>query len=357
MQETKQGFFTSIKDIEKSNFYEYLSVMIDWGVTISEWLESLNNRVRNKFFLSKIRELKDLVNTWDNLSRAMKKMPDTFEDSEVAIIEAWENAWKLQQSLATLWENLKDRHELKKKIKGSLTYPLIILIFLVLAVSAVMIIVIPALMPIFADSKVELPAATRALISTSDFFKNNFIIILFLVVSSIFFTVWYKKTENWKAFFDNLFLKSPLIWEILKNYTIANISVNLWSLISWGIPITKAITLTWRATNSAPYIEAFENVREEISGWKKMVESMVSVDKEWKLFSPDFLQMLSVGEKTASMEKVCTKINKQYNREVQTSLDTLTKWVEPIAILIAWVFVLWFAFAVFWAILEVTRSI
>jgi len=95
----------------------------------------------------------------------------------------------------------------------------------------------------------------------------------------------------------------------------------------------------------------------KVSSWNKIVDSMQEVDEENLFFPADFLQMLSVWEKTASLEKVSKKISVQYNREVDYSLSNLTKWIEPIAILLAWVFVLWFAFAIFGAILKVTQTV
>jgi len=84
---------------------------------------------------------------------------------------------------------------------------------------------------------------------------------------------------------------------------------------------------------------------------------MEEVDPEGRYFPLDFLQMLSVWEKTARLEWISKKINAQYTREVDYSLANLTKWIEPIAILFAWVFVLWFAFAIFGAILKVTQTV
>ena len=95
----------------------------------------------------------------------------------------------------------------------------------------------------------------------------------------------------------------------------------------------------------------------KVSTWEKIVDAMRWVDPEMKYFPSDFLQMLSVGEKTASLDKISAKINIQYEKEVDYALTNLTKWIEPLAILIAWVFVLWFAFAIFWAILKVTQTV
>jgi type IV pilus assembly protein PilC len=98
-------------------------------------------------------------------------------------------------------------------------------------------------------------------------------------------------------------------------------------------------------------------VMDKVSKWQKLTESLQEVDSSHALFPLDFLQMLSVWEKTASIDTVSAKLTQQYSREVDYSLATLTKWIEPIAILISWVFVLWFAFAIFGAILKVTQTV
>jgi type II secretory pathway component PulF len=84
---------------------------------------------------------------------------------------------------------------------------------------------------------------------------------------------------------------------------------------------------------------------------------MKDIDPNHFFFPNDFIQMLAVGEKTATLENVSKKINDQYTREVDYSLASMTKWIEPLAILLASVFVLWFAFAIFGAILKVTQTV
>lgn len=98
-------------------------------------------------------------------------------------------------------------------------------------------------------------------------------------------------------------------------------------------------------------------VKDKVLNGEKLTTSMQDVDANNEFFPLDFLQMLSVGEKTASIDSVSTKLTEQYTREVDYSLGNLTKWIEPLAILISGVFVLWFAFAIFGAILKVTQTV
>jgi len=358
-KEGKKEFYLikKVSLVDKFNFYEYLSVMLDWWVTIMSALESVKNRVKNPYFRKQIEEIQVFMSTWDSLSKAMKKKPNIFSNREIYIIEAWENSWTLTESLNNISDDFKKQHELKQTIKNSLTYPIVILIFLVVAVLIVMLYVIPSLLPLFEEASTELPMATKALISTSNFIWNNFVFIILFILTLWLFLYWFKLTQTWKMFFDKLLLSLPLVWDVYRNYILANISTNLWSLM-WGwVTILKSLRLVWKSTNNVVYEEIFELVAQKVWEWKKLVDSMLEVDEYNEYFTSDYIQMLSVWEKTASLDTICKKLNKQYTREVKYSLSNLVKWIEPAAIMLAWIFVLWFAFAIFGAMLQLTQTI
>lgn len=349
--------FKKVWLVDKYNFYEYVSVMIDWWVWITEALESVCSKISSPYFKQKISELITYISSWDSFSKSMKKLPMIFEASEISIIEAWESTWQLSESLSKLSEDLKKIHELRNKIKGALTYPLIIFLFLFLALAIVLTYVIPAIQPLFEDAWVDLPIATKALIWTSDFIINNSWIIL-LFFATVFVSFFgFKNTKSWRESIEKFILDFPLVWKIYKNYILANIAANLSSLVWSWISIVKSLTLVWKATNSLVYISLFDDITSRVSKWEWIVKSMESVDPYKEFFPSDYTQMLSVWEKTANLEYISKKINIQYQKEVDYSLARLTKWIEPIAILIAGIFILWFAFAIFWAILQVTDTV
>lgn len=350
-------FFKSVSIIDKYNFYEYISVMLDWWVWVTESLESVNSKISSPYFKSKIRELITYISSGDSFSKSMKKIPSIFSSSEISIIESWESIWQLSKSLMKLSEDLKKVYELRNKIKWALTYPVIIFLFLLLALAIVLTYVIPSIKPLFADAGVELPVATKSLLYTSEFVINNvWFIFLFLATAVVFF-IWYKNTRAWKISIEYFLFNLPLIWKIYKNYILANIASNLSTLIWSWLNIIKALNLVSKSTNSFIYMDLFDEVIIRVSKWWWIVKSIEEIDINKEFFPSDYLQMLSVWEKTANLESISIKINKQYEKEVDYSLARLTKWIEPIAILFAWIFVLWFAFAIFWAILKVTQTV
>lgn len=349
--------FKSVSLMDKFNFYEYLSVMLDWWVTIVARLKSVQARITNVFFREKIEEMLLFITSWDSFSKSMKKNPDIFSLWESSIVEAWEKSWTLVESLASLALEFKKLHELRQTIKWALTYPLIIIIFLVIAVVVVMVFVVPSIIPLLDETWVEKPFATTALIATSNFISNNFILLIVLTIIFSLFIKAFKSSSWWKVFFDKMFLNTPLVWKVYKNYILASSSSILWVLMNAWVPVVRSLILVWKATNNTIYEELFNNISNQVASWKKIVDSILDVDKTNEFFPADFLQLLSVWEKTASLDKICKKLNDRYIREVNYSLWNLTKWIEPIAILIAWVFVLWFAFAIFGAILKLTSTV
>ncbi|USN58130.1 MAG: type II secretion system F family protein [Candidatus Peribacteria bacterium] len=350
-------FFTRVPVVDKYNFFEYISVMVDSGVTITEALASVQEKIKHEYFKKKIAELITYISSGDSFSKAMKKIPQVFESAEISIIEAGEITGTLVIALARLSEELKKSHNLKLKIKNALTYPAIIFLFLFIAVIIVLTYVIPAIQPLFDTSGVELPTATKALIATSEFISGNYLAIILFFITLVVLFSGYKSTPKGKASIESFLLSLPLIGTVYKNYLLASISGMLGSLIGSGINVIQSLSLVGKSSGSVIYESLFDDIIDDVSKGNKIVESMSKVDELGKYFPSDFLQMLSVGESTANLEKISEKINQQYLKEVDYSLSSLTKWVEPIAILVAGVFVVWFAFAILGAILKVTETV
>jgi len=348
--------FKKVSDLDKYNFYEYLSVMLDSWVWVVEALESVQEKLDNIYFKQRINQLLVFIASGDSLSKAMKKDPHTFWAHEISIIEAWESTWTLDKSLADLAVNIKNIYELKKKIKASLTYPAIIFLFLIVAVVIILTYVIPSLIPLFEDFNATLPTSTKALIATSDFLIDNWLLLVFLLFSWIIALLIYKNTESWKENIDNFILNTPLIWDVYKNYILANISLTMWNLIWWGVSTIKMLKLVWNASWSHVYNQLFNLIAKKVESWEKIVDSMQEIDVDKFYFPTTFTQLMSVWERTANLEVVSKKVHNQFKREVEYSLATLTKWIEPLAVFLASIFVLWFAFAIFWAIMKLTSS-
>jgi len=345
----------SLKD--KYNFFEYLSVMLDWGVSIVESLQSVESKIISPYFKIKIWELITYISSWDSFSKSMKNLPDIFTKAEISVIEAWETTWMLSESLMKISDDLKKVDDLRNNVKWALTYPIIIFLFLFLALFIVLTFVIPELKELFSNAEVDLPMSTQLLIGTSNFVKGNIGLLFLSFASLIVFIYWYKNTISWKKSIENFLFGFPLVWIVYRNYILSNIASTLWSLTWSWVTILKTLKLVWKSTNNSVYEWLFDEIVVIVWWGEQLVKAMEKVDPENIYFPADFLQMLSVWERTSNLENISRKLSNQYRKEVDYSLASLTKWIEPIAILFAAAFVTWFAYAIVWAILKVTQSV
>lgn len=354
-QEVRFWHRISIK--EKALFYEHLANMVDGGVGVIAALWSFLDKNKNIKMDVEIMNLLVFIESGDSFSIAMKKLPSVFDKREIAIIEAWEQSGTMQNSFVNLANELRNQEELKSKVKGALTYPFIIIIFLVGAVMTIMTYIIPKLEPLFANTGVELPFATKALIGTSRFIQGNFWgIIIFIIVAILAFQA-YAKSMTGRHSLDALYLKIPVIWNVYRNYTIVRIASTLSLLLEAGIPIVRTLTLTGEWSNNIVFQEKIEAISKKVQNGKKIAESIEEADPEFNIFTQDFYQIISAGERTSTINKVCHKLAAQYTREVDSSIAVLVRFIEPLAILIAGIFVLWFAFGIFAAVLKITETV
>ena len=191
VNENNVYFWHKITIKDKALLYEHLSNLIDWWVTLTNALKWFLEKTQNPKLALEISNLLLFIESGDSFSTWMKKMPFVFDKKEIAVIEAWESSGALQKSLLSLSKQMSDQEILRSKVKWALTYPLIILVFLIIAVFVIMIYVIPKLRPLFETTWIELPLSTKALIFTSEFFSNNFyLIIIFLLI------LYFKKTKS-----------------------------------------------------------------------------------------------------------------------------------------------------------------
>ncbi|MDD5376697.1 MAG: type II secretion system F family protein [Candidatus Gracilibacteria bacterium] len=357
-QEVREArFWHRISVKEKALFYEHLANMVDGGVPVIAALHSFLDKNRNVKIDIEITNLLVFVESGDSFSIAMKKLPSIFDKREVAIIEAGEQSGTMQHSFVSLANELRNQEELKSKVKGALTYPFIIVLFLVGAVMTIMTYIIPKLEPLFMNTGVELPFATQALISTSRFIQGNFWGIIILIIVGILSFQAYAKSVIGRRSLDALYLNIPVVGDVYRNYIIVRIASTLSLLLEAGIPIIRTLGLTGEGSNNIIFQEKIEAVSKNVQNGKKIAESIEDADPDFRVFTQDFYQIIGAGERTSTINKVCRKLATQYTREVDSSIAVLVRFIEPLAILIAGIFVLWFAFGIFSAVLKITETV
>lgn len=346
-------FFSRISIKDKALFYENVANLLEGWVTLLMALKWLRDRLP----VGKLREWVDnivfFVEWGDAVNIAMRKLPNFFDEQEIAIVESGEQTGMIQASFLAIANDLRGQEELKNKITSAMTYPIIIMLFLVLAITIVMIYVIPQLMPILWSVSGDLPITTKALIWTSTFLKENILLIIVGIAGIGLIGLWYTRTEHGAMMIDHEKIALPIAWPVYKNYLIVRTMSTFYLLNNAWVSIVKTLRLTGASSGNIIIKKLFNTISDDIAGWSKVSLSMMERDKEHTFFTPDIIQMIESAERTSTIWAITAKIATQYKREVDFALANMVKYIEPIALLLAWVFVLWFAIAIFWAIMQV----
>ena len=269
------------------------------------------------------------------MNTAMRKIPDFYGEKEIAIVESGEQTGMLRTTFDAIAKELRMQEELRRKVLGALTYPLIIMIFLVLALIVVMVYVIPQIMPIIAEMTTDIPLSTRSLIAVSDFLANNLLLLIIGSIAVGLLIYGYSNTEHGRRFFDREKLFLPIVGRVYRNYIIVGVMSTFHLLSSSGVSIVKALRLTGASSGNRIISDLFSRIAEDVSHGQRITESMRTADPEARIFTPDILQMIESAEQTSTVHEVTRKISEQYRREVDSSLAVMVKFIEPAALLFA----------------------
>lgn len=319
--------FGIVSSADKIMFAKNLGVMISAGLPITRVLEILSRQTNNKYFSRTIISLMNDARKGDSLSSAMNKFPKIFSKLFIAMVKTGEESGQLSESLNLAGLQLEKDYTLMKKVQGAMMYPGIILIAMVLIGIFMFIYVVPTLVATFKELNVSLPLSTQAIIFISDSITNHTILSLFFFATIIFFATWFLRTEKGKIFIGNVFLKTPMISPIVKKINSARTSRTLASLISSGINVVEALSITRDVLQNNKYKEVLTRAINDV---QKGVPISSSFKDAAKIYPVLLGEMMAVGEETGKISEMLEKIADFYEEEVAEATKNMSTVVEPI---------------------------
>ena len=309
-------------------FTRQLSTMIDAGLPLIQGLEILANQQENKAFKKILMDTKSDVESGSTFADALKKHPKQFDRLFCNMIAAGEMGGILDDVLKRLADYMEKALRLKRKIKGALTYPIIVLAISAMVIGVILIFVIPVFEKMFADFGGALPVPTQMVVNLSNFVKSYSLLMIGVVAVMVFLFKKYYKTEKGKRVVDGLVLKSPVFGPLLKKVAVAKLTRTLGTLIDSGVPILETLNVAAGTAGNKVVEEAIYNVRSSISEGRTIAQPL----GESGIFPAMVVQMVSVGETTGALDQMLNKIADFYDEEVETAVDALTSMIEPFMI-------------------------
>ena len=195
----------------------------------------------------------------------MRKFPDFYAQKEIAIVESGEQTGMLKDAFMAIASELRMQEDLRRKVIGALTYPFVIMFFLVLALTVVMTYVVPQIMPIIAEMTTEVSLSTRSLIWVSNFLRHNMIFIIIVLIALALIFRGYTMTDTGKSWLDRLKLSAPITGTIYKNYVVVQVMSTFHLLSSSGVSIVKALRLTGASAGNSRISEMYSYIADEVS--------------------------------------------------------------------------------------------
>lgn len=318
-----------IKDKDKVIFVRQFSTMIDAGLPLVQCLDILQEQQDNLNFKRVIRQIKKDVEEGATLSDSIKKHPRVFDSLFHNLVAAGEIGGILDVILNRLAAYIEKMGRLKKKIKGALTYPIIVVSIAVIVVAVILIWVIPVFAGLFKDAGVPLPAMTLFVMNMSDFAKRYFHwVILGIIVLVVAFRRVYR-TPAGRGFFDRLFLRAPVFGLLLRKVAVARFTRTLGTMLSSGVPILDGLEVVAATAGNSAIEKAIRDARLSISEGRPVAEPLA----ETHVFPSMVTQMIAVGEATGALDTMLGKIADFYDDEVDTAVGGLTSMLEPLLIL------------------------
>jgi type IV pilus assembly protein PilC len=324
------SFGAPVKQHDIVIFTRQFATMIDAGLPLVQCLDILSQQSDNKVFRKTIREVKEEVEAGSTFAGALRKHPKVFSDLYANMVAAGEVGGILDTILNRLAAYMEKIVRLKSKIKGAMIYPACIIFAAVLVTGILLVYVIPVFADLFNSFGQALPAPTQFVINLSNFTINNFWLIIagFIAIAGGF--VFTSRTERGRYYLDKIGLHMPVFGDLLLKTSIARFARTLGTLVSSGVPILDALTITGRTAGNKIIEEAIFATRSSISEGKTIAEPLIAS----KVFPPMVCQMIAVGETTGALDQMLQKIADFYEDEVDNAVANLTALMEPMVILL-----------------------
>ncbi|SRR5579871_23763 len=327
--EVKKTVKGSVPPKELAIFFKQFSVMIDAGLPLVQCLEIMGNNQENKFFAHVISEVRTSVEGGSSLANSMRPFPTAFDDLMVNMMEAGEAGGILDTILQRLAQYVEKAVKLKAAVKSALMYPASIVGIAGLVVFALMRFVVPIFANMFVAMGVTLPLPTRIVMGISHGTQTFGIPGAILIVGLWYGFKKYYATPAGRWNIDTIMLKLPVFGMLIRKIAVARFTRTLGTLITSGVPLLDAMTITARTSGNAVIEAGIMNVRKAIEEGRNMTDPL----RETGIFPNMVVQMIGVGEQTGAMDAMLSKIADFYEDEVDNAVKDMLTLLEPMIIM------------------------
>ena len=307
-----------------------LSTLIGASIPLVDALSALYEQTDAPAMKKTIAQVRDSVNEGLSFGDALAQHKRVFPDLYVNMVRSGEASGALDVVLLRLAEFMEGQHRLRAKIGAAMVYPAVLLMISLVVLMYLLTAVVPKVVGMFESMKQTLPLPTRILIAISSFLSWTWWMIIIGIVLGVVFIVKWRKTDQGALKFDRFRLRFPVYGTIYKKVSVARFARTLGTLLSSGVPIIESLRIVKTVVQNKIMEIAIENSMTEIMDGSSLAAPL----KKSGVFPPILVHMVSVGEKSGSLEEMLMKAAESYEGDVETTVAGLTSVIEPLMIVI-----------------------
>lgn len=326
IMEGLNNLLSSISLEDKILFTKNLAGMISAGLSLYRALEVLKKQSTNVKFTKVLTDLLEEINHGGTLSGGMEKYPKVFSTLFVAMVRAGEESGNLPNTLKSIGESLEKTYALTRKIKGAMLYPAVILALIFVAGILMFIFVVPTITQMFKEFNTELPASTKLIVFFSDTLSTHPILISVSILGFFGFIFWFMGRPFMVPIVDYAVLHIPVIGNIAKQVNAARTARTLSSLLSSGVPVTRAFAITKDVLQNVYYKKVLETATASI---EKGQPISIPFKEHPELYPVMVGEMIEVGEETGRLSDMLADIATFYETEVDQKTKDMSTIIEP----------------------------
>lgn len=306
-------------------FTRQFATMIDAGLPLVQCLDILSNQTKNRTFKQVLKRIKSDVEGGSTFADALRKHPKVFDELFVNLVAAGEIGGILDTILNRLAAYIEKAMKLKKKIRGAMVYPVVVLVVAIAVVVVLLLYVIPIFKKMFEDMGGGLPTPTQMVIDVSEWVQSY---ILFIAAVAILLVIAFNRfyaTKRGRALVDDFMLKVPVVGDLIRKVAVARFTRTLGTMLQSGVPLLDGLDIVARTAGNKTVEAAIVKTRASIAEGRTIADPLA----ESGVFPAMVVQMIAVGEATGALDAMLAKIADFYDEEVDAAVEALTSLIEP----------------------------
>ena len=335
--------FTRIKPREIIMFSRQLALLLESGTDIVTSLDLLQSQVTNRTLRGMLGEVASNIRGGSSLSAALSKHPRAFSSVYHRAIAAGEQGGNLEVVLRQMADYIERGVNTEKKIKGALTYPIIVALVAIVVILLLVTFVLPTFVSLFTAFGADLPLATRILIGLTDWLGSYGLYLFIVIGAAVAVTFIYIKTPAGKYQLDKLSLRLPVLGRIFLLNELSRCCRTISLLFKVGIPLPEILVMAAHGTSNKAMAEALAGVQQELVRGEGISRPMA----KRSLFLPLMVQMVSVGEETGNLDNTLATVAQSYETDADDRTSAAVGLIQPAMIIVIGLIVGFIAIALF----------